>query len=379
MSEPQPFDTEYWTDWSSTVPLDTCYDPSLYSMDLGSSMSIGAPTTGDTVYDTGASRLPDMFREVVGSVYSAGSHGRSLHGPICSACDDVFINETMLNSHTRSTGHLHWACATPSCQLKFSDVRERDAHQKRRHVLGHGLVSTVNPNTCLECGEYLSSKSNLLRHAKELQHQPYGCECGTSFSRLDVLNRHLDSFSSSAPEYPCKYCKRHRGRNGFRRLDHWTQHIRNYHHHELEFEGQGHPENDDPSSSRLQYNFPICPHPTCPSHRNAAFKAQPQSEQKKTRPFATQSAFTKHMRDIHNECTFPCDVASCERVGRRGYFREKDLLKHRREQHPSSPPYRVVRREVRIQSTEPGCDAVLDPSSMTRHAAIHYWEGRRSY
>lgn len=280
----------------------------------------------------------------------------------------------MLNSHTRMIGHLNWACSIPSCQHLFSDIRERDAHQKRPHVIGHGQTLTQTPNTCLECGESLSSKSNLLRHAKELQHQPYGCECGSTFSRLDVLNRHLDSFSEEEPEYPCKYCKRHRGRNGFRRLDHWMQHIRNYHHHELE----GLPR-DDPEFSRLQYNFPTCPHPSCPSYRNTAFKAQPQSIQKKAKPFATQSAFTKHMRDIHDECTFPCDIASCERVARRGYFREKDLLKHRREQHPDAPPYQVVRRDFRISCTEPGCDAIMDPSSMTRHAAMHYWEGRRSF
>ena len=54
--------------------------------------------------------------------------------------------------------------------------------------------------------------------------------CGSLFSRLDVLNRHLESFSSEDPKYPCTYCKLPRGPNGFRRLDHLKQHIRDYHH-----------------------------------------------------------------------------------------------------------------------------------------------------
>src|SRR6266536_5533010 len=49
---------------------------------------------------------------------------------------------------------------------------------------------------------------NLHRHRKEHQHQPYACECGSLFSRQDVLDRHLDGFSTDAPRYPCIFCRR---------------------------------------------------------------------------------------------------------------------------------------------------------------------------
>jgi uncharacterized short protein YbdD (DUF466 family) len=77
------------------------------------------------------------------------------------------------------------------------------------------------------------------------------------------------------------------------------------------------------------------------------------------------------MRDEHNECTFPCDVPGCTRIGRRGYFREKDLLNHRRQEHPDAPNYAVTKREVRLRCTESGCDALLDPSSMDYHLYVH--------
>ncbi len=110
------------------------------------------------------------------------------------------------------------------------DFRERDAHQKTPHVSGHGRMAVDNPNDCVECGVSLLTKADLLRHAKEYPPQPYACDCGSAFSRLYVLNRHLRAFNFNTPQYPCKYYKRHRGQDGFRRLDHLRQHIRNHHH-----------------------------------------------------------------------------------------------------------------------------------------------------
>lgn len=271
-----------------------------------------------------------------------------------------------LDLHAKLTGHLSWACSLIGCRKTFSTYRERDAHQQRPHVLGHSRLDTPTPYNCVECGHCSSSKADLLRHARQLQHQPYACECGSSFSRLDVLNRHLEKFDPAEPKHPCKYCKRHRGPNGFQRLDHLMQHIRNYHHHEVD-NGHG----DDMDKSRLKYKIPTCPHPGCPAYRDETFKQQSQQIQQTDKPFASQSAFTKHMRDEHNECSFPCDVAGCERVGRRGYFREKDLLKHRRTQHPDAPPYAVEKRATQWTCTRPDCSAVLDFSSLRHHFRAH--------
>jgi hypothetical protein len=58
----------------------------------------------------------------------------------------------------------------------------------------------------------------------------------------------------------------------------------------------------------------------------------------------------------------------CGRVGRRGYFREKDLLKHRKKEHPDAPPYHVTKRETRHRCTDCGKD--LDPSSLSWHISV---------
>jgi hypothetical protein len=55
------------------------------------------------------------------------------------------------------------------------------------------------------------------------------------------------------------------------------------------------------------------------------------------------------MRDEHNESKFPCEIPGCERVGRKGYSRQKDLKKHREDMHPDSGPYLVARQSTLIQ------------------------------
>jgi hypothetical protein len=268
------------------------------------------------------------------------------------------------DSHARRSNHAAYSCHVTACDQRFVIQAERDAHERTLHVSGHGRALTSTLNDCVECEETFPTKANLLRHAKETQHQPYGCECGSLFSRLDVLNRHLESFSNEDPKYPCTYCKLHRGSNGFRRLDHLKQHIRNYHHLEMDDERTG-------AESRLKYTFPVCSHYGCPQYRDMAFLQLPRKSQAENKPFNSQSAYTKHMRDEHNECTFPCDVPGCSRIGRRGYFREKDLLNHRRQEHPDAPKYVVAKRELRFHCTEPGCHAQLDPSSISWHMSGH--------
>ena len=223
---------------------------------------------------------------------------------------------------------------------------------------------TANPYSCAQCLETFGSKANLLRHGQESQHQPYSCECGARFSRLDVLNRHLKAFSLEDPRYPCKYCRRHRGADGFRRKDHLMQHIRNYHHHEVDDTAAA---SSSTPKSRLRYVFPICPHPGCPQHRDDAFKQLPRNTQLENKPFSSIGAYTSHMREEHDECSFPCDISGCNRVGRRGYFREKDLMRHRKEQHPDARGYQTSQRDLRHQCTVPNCARSLGQSSIRDH------------
>jgi len=112
-------------------------------------------------------------------------------------------------------------------------------------------------------------------------------------------------------------------------------------------------------------------------YRGPEFQQLPRSAKEAGKPFATQSEYTKHMREEHEQCPFNCDIAGCARTGRRGYFREKDLIKHRYEQHPDAPPYLAIGRETSVRCTEAGCDAVLHPSSMTYHIASHEYQKRR--
>jgi len=292
----------------------------------------------------------------------------------CSTCSEGFHYDGSwwsLHYHLKDSGHTI-ECTASGCNQRFVSLEERKAHERRPHTSGHGRLATSTLFDCVQCNASFRSKSDLLRHAKEQQHQPYACDCGAAFSRLDVLNRHLDSFGTDDPEYPCGYCRRHRGAEGFRRKDHLMQHIRNYHHHEIDVANEGNAAaSSSISTSRLKYTFPVCSHPECPQYRSEAFKQLPRSAQEQDKPFASQSAYTKHMREEHNECTFPCDVEGCTRIGRRGYFREKDLIKHRADQHPDAPDYRVSARDVRYRCPEPGCGAMLDFSSLSWHYALH--------
>jgi len=290
----------------------------------------------------------------------------------CQTCGSSFTWLCLLVWHARETGHLIVSCSFSGCSQKFVSFEEKKAHEKRPHTSGHSRTVTATPFDCVECSESLSSKADLLRHAKEKQHQPYACECGAVFSRLDVLNRHLESVGTEIPKYPCKLCKRHRGADGFRRLDHLRQHERNYHHLEMDHDSA------NALESRLKNYFPVCSHSDCAYYRDESFKTLPRSTQEATKPFPTRSAFTKHMREEHNECTFSCDVQGCDRIGRRGYFREKDMMKHRRESHPGAPSYQPSKRELKLRCTELGCSAALHPASMTRHIYDHLWRERLS-
>ncbi|KAI1454038.1 hypothetical protein F4805DRAFT_477860 [Annulohypoxylon moriforme] len=82
---------------------------------------------------------------------------------------------------------------------------------------------------CFECLGQYKTNEELRKHGVREGHDPYACACGSKFSRLDALNRHITTKSPHAPKYPCEYCYDHQGRNGFYRHDHLVNHLRNYH------------------------------------------------------------------------------------------------------------------------------------------------------
>lgn len=124
--------------------------------------------------------------------------------------------------------------------------------------------------------------------------------------------------------------------DGFRRRDHLTQHLRIYHHLKIE-------SRKDPDPGRVCFT---CPYPGCPQSRGPEFFRLCYKEQKKGLPFEKTSDYMKHMREIHDDALFLCDVPGCKKKGGKGYFRERDFIKHRKTVHPEAPPFSKLDRYV---------------------------------
>ncbi|KAK1597649.1 uncharacterized protein LY79DRAFT_351241 [Colletotrichum navitas] len=278
-----------------------------------------------------------------------------------------------LEYHARQNDHKAFPCSVPGCKEGFLRNNERDAHQRRPHLQGHGHVQLDHPLTCAECTMKFCSKAKLEGHANEAQHSPFACICGKTFARLDVLNRHLDCLGSDLPKFPCQFCKRHRGKDGFRRRDHLLQHIRGYH----KFEAEGKIDCILPSRRGEHLAPPVCSYQSCPKYRDNSFTKLGVEEQQRTKPFASQSEYTKHMKTAHNFTPFPCTMSGCNKTGSKGYVREKDLINHRKKEHPDAAGYVPEARDLRIACRYPNCQDRLLSSSMRNHVEMHrYHEGR---
>ncbi|KAH6714420.1 hypothetical protein BKA61DRAFT_605232 [Leptodontidium sp. MPI-SDFR-AT-0119] len=170
----------------------------------------------------------------------------------------------------------------------------------------HHRVESCGENACHECSLQFPHISALNTHAKLTQHAPYACNCGSTFARFDILDRHLRTFNPQK-FYPCLFCSKHSGQGAFKRLDHLTQHLRGYHNHEISAKSSDHPH-------LLLAQF-RCPHEDCFYHQDG---------------FGAQKDFTKHLREMHDESLYPCDVSGCGRIGGRGFSRKRDLMKHQK-------------------------------------------------
>ncbi|KAI0424645.1 hypothetical protein F5Y09DRAFT_347517 [Xylaria sp. FL1042] len=219
-------------------------------------------------------------------------------------------------------------CSIPGCNSRFHECR-RFRNHLNTHSQNHHEVWDTLAIACAECNERFEDETQLRKHANDQKHSPYTCSCGVKFARNDVLIRHIKSFTKESAKYPCTLCKRHRGKAAFRRRDHLVQHLQGYHKMEPE-------EINDisPPASRVQSRQILsCLHLDCAAYRDDSFKALPWKEQFERRPFQKQSDYNKHMREVHQESAFSCPVGSCDRVGAKGYMREKDLLKHLADKH----------------------------------------------
>lgn len=156
-----------------------------------------------------------------------------------------------------------WKCQY--CNEDFVSEGELLSHLETPHGIGQSRIHLEHSRCCIKCTGDLLSKADLLRHAHEQQDRPYGCSCGVFFSRIDVLNRHLTSLGNDVPQYPCTFCKRHRGEEDFRRKNHLLQHLRQYHRHEIDTSTGTANSDARYSSSRVKYQFAVRTHSDCPS------------------------------------------------------------------------------------------------------------------
>jgi hypothetical protein len=282
----------------------------------------------------------------------------------CDQCGENTQGFWGLLWHGRVSGHRPFACEVEDCRELFRTPEESAAHRRSVHIRGeHERLAGPGPNACLECHAVFPNVSQLRLHANEAQHSPFGCSCGKTFARLDVLNRHHDSLGVGTPKYPCSYCKRHRGKNGFRRRDHLLQHIRGYHKFEAE-DKVGQINNFRNCSSAKVH---VCPHANCPHHRGKSFWELPRTEQLRQKPFEKQSEYTKHLKEVHQETPFPCTITGCDRSGPKGYVNEKALITHRKEKHPEAAPYVAEARDIRVECPNPGCIRRYNPGNLNWH------------
>jgi len=183
-------------------------------------------------------------------------------------------------------------------------------------ALEHGIVEIESGFVCLECSLRFRNKSALNSHARQALHSPWVCKCGKTFSRLDDLKRHANSYKRTT-KHPCPYCSKFRDERAFPRKDHLAQHIRNYHHIE-----------DDSADGP--------PELYCCHYKDCSYHTANRQFARRGPTLNSRSKLTKHLREAHNESPFPCPETGCHRVGSQGYFRKKDLIQHQKNQHPLS-------------------------------------------
>jgi len=101
---------------------------------------------------------------------------------------------------------------------------------------------------------------------------------------------------------------RYRGDNGFKRKDHLRQHIRNYHHIDVDGD-QG------VNSGPIMHP---CPFEGCDK---TGFNA-----------FDNLKLLKVHLKKDHPS-PYQCSYPGCHRIGTNGWMRERDMVKHMKKDH----------------------------------------------
>ncbi|KAI1412375.1 hypothetical protein F5Y13DRAFT_190371 [Hypoxylon sp. FL1857] len=222
-------------------------------------------------------------------------------------------------------------------------------HQQKPEASEHHRVEEASQNSCATCSISFDDNGGLERHSSSAGHSAYVCSCDTGFTRLDALRRHVKSFDRRLPQFPCTFCKGHRGKHGFRRRDHLVQHLSGYHKFDTEEIRKVFPRN------ATDYDCFVCPLPGCEFHRGQEFFRLGWSEQRAQAPFRRRSNFNKHLKDAHKATPYPCPVAGCDRVEANGYMTGKGLTEHLAREHPNAPQHLTKLREE-LQTWYYKCD-----------------------
>jgi len=101
---------------------------------------------------------------------------------------------------------------------------------------------------------------------------------------------------------------RYRGDNGFKRKDHLRQHIRNYHH--IDVDGDEAPSNESVGHP--------CTFEGCDKTGFTAFE--------------TDKLMKDHLKKDHPS-PYQCSYSGCHRIGTNGWMRERDMVKHMKKDH----------------------------------------------
>ncbi|KAI0843675.1 hypothetical protein F5Y06DRAFT_302773 [Hypoxylon sp. FL0890] len=237
----------------------------------------------------------------------------------------------------------------------FESIAGAKNHRHDLDESDHHRVQGVSQNSCAACNTVFSTNFELEGHAFHEGHGAFVCSCSTVFTRLDALRRHVASLRKEIPKFPCTFCKRHRGKHGFRRRDHLVQHLSGYHKFDPEEIGKV-----CPPQKRAWDIFWACPLPGCEFHRGEAFHILGRREKKQQAPFSKRSSYYKHLKDVHGVTPFPCPVAGCERVDAKGYVVERGLEKHLAREHSNSSQHLAKFREELCQQLDKCAQSGVD-------------------
>jgi uncharacterized Zn-finger protein len=199
---------------------------------------------------------------------------------------------TTLAGQASLSDHSGRECVIHSCGFRFIRLQDYQTHLRAIHQ---------DVFTCDECMFVGKSQYEVGLHASSIGHASFSCNqdgCGKRFRRLDTYQRHERTHREDAKRFPCRYCKKYRGPEGFKRKDHLTQHIRNYHH--IYEDGK----------VGTWYTRMWCPKRECTDSRpHSVFSGDPTK-----RAFSSSKEWVKHMRTVHDESEFSCPQPGCDRV-----------------------------------------------------------------